>query len=324
MKKTTIALLSSVLALGIAGCSQDSNGQSGTLDSDAPTITLVAKGTDDHWALVRAGAFEAGEDLGVRVNFNAPDTENEGDRQINMVEAALNDQPAGLGIAPQDGAQNAAPELLQRFADAGIPVVAFDTEVEASDVPITTIASDNYGIGQQLAEHVAELAGHEGKVAMITQGVVGTAAQRRDGFVDWIEDNAPGMEVVDIQNGEADPAKSRDKAQGILQAQPDLKALVGTSNYSTIAIADEVATTGRDVIVAGVDAAPDVITLLREDKIAGIVTQNPLEIGYQTVEVLVKAAAGEMPTESVTVTDSIWVTPDNIDDADVKRTLGLD
>lgn len=214
--------------------------------------------------------------------------------------------------------------MVEQAGADGIPVVAFDTAIEASDVPIATIASDNTGIGAQAAEELSKLLGGEGKVAMVTQGVVGTAAQRRDGFVEWMEANAPGIQVVDIQNGEADPAKSRDKAQGILQAHPDLKGMVGTSNYSTIAIADEVAAKGLDVTVVGVDAAPDVLTLLQEGKIAGIVTQNPYEIGYETVRTLIDAARGNLPAEKFIVTDSVWVTQSNINDDDVKRVLGTD
>lgn len=323
MKKLIAGLLSSSLALaGLAACSGDENNTSA--EETGLHVSLIAKGSDDHWALVRSGAIAAGEELGAQVNFNAPDTESEGDRQINMLQSAVNDGPDGIGLAPQDGAQNAAPELLEQADAAGIPVVAFDTEVEESDIPVATIASDNYGMGAQLAEHLSELIDGEGKVAMVVQGVVGTAAQRRDGFVNWMEENAPGIQVVDIQNGEADPAKSRDKAQGILQAHPDLRGLVGTSNYSTIAIADEVAAKGMDVTVVGIDAAPDVITLLEEGKIAGIITQNPWQIGFQTVEVLVAAASGEMPSEPVILTDSVWATAENLTDPAIRKSLGLD
>ncbi|SJN42265.1 substrate-binding domain-containing protein [Luteococcus japonicus] len=323
MKKTLVSLaLLAVAAVPLAGCGDDAKGGSG--GDSAKTITLIAKGTDDHWTLVRKGAEAAGKDLGYKINFNAPDTENEGDKQINMLQSAINDHPAGIGIAPQDGAQNAAPKLLETAKEKGIPVVAFDTPVKGTDVPLTTIASDNQGMGAQLAENLAKQMGGEGKVGVVIQGLLGTAAQRRDGFTGWMKDNAPGVEIVSIQNGEADPAKSRDKAQGILQAHPDLKGLAGTSQYSTIAIADEVAAKKMDVKVVGIDAGPDILTLIDEDKISGIVTQNPYQIGYQTVEVLAKAASGEKPSKETITTQSVWVTKQNLSDPEIKTTLGID
>ena len=285
-------------------------------------VSLVAKGTSDYWTLVKNGAVAAGKELGAEVNYNAPDTENEGDKQLNQLTAAVNDKPSGVGFAPQDGAQDGAPAIMDQAKAANIPVVAFDTPLKNSDVPIATIASDNEGIGGQAAEELSKLIGGKGKVAMVIQGVTGTAALRRDGFVNWMKANAPDIQVVDIQNGEADPAKSRDKAQSILQANPDLVGFAGTSDYSTIAIADEVAAKGMKVKVVGVDASPDVLTLLSEGKIDGIVTQNPYQIGYKTVQTLVAAAKGTMPTEKVIVSESVWVTKANMDDPEVKQVLG--
>lgn len=90
---------------------------------------------------------------------------------------------------------------------------------------------------------------------------------------------------------------------------PDLTALVGTGNYSTIAIADEIAARGSSAKAFGVDADPDVLTLMREGKVAGIVAQNPYVMGYQTVEMLVAATKGESPAEKLVYTESVFVTP---------------
>lgn len=324
MKKMAICAV--VLALaGVSACGNDEPGNEGAgNDGDKLLISMIAKGTDDHWTLVRTGALAAGEELGVEVNFNAPDTENEGDRQLNMVQTAVNNGSDGIGIAPQDGLQDSAPLLIEEAGD--IPFVIFDTPLPGSDKPVATIASDNPGIGARMAEELSSLLDGEGTVGMVTNGIAGTAAERRDGFVDWIEENAPGIEIVDIQNGEADLARSRDRAQGILQAHPDIDAMAATGIYPTIAIADEVAARGgdNDVIVVGVDAGEDVLTQLSDGKIDGIVAQNPYQIGYETVEVLVAAAGGDVPGEDVIHTDSLWVTADNIDDPEIREALGLD
>jgi len=325
-RKLFAGALVAALALTATACSNDNTSANNDGETNAPggsgiTVALIGKGTDDHFALVRAGAMQAGEDLGVTVNYNAPDTESEGDRQLNMLETALNSDAQAIGIAPTDGIQESAPGLIEA---SDVPFVIFDTPLPGSDKPITTIASDNPGIGARMAEELSSLLGGEGKVAMVTNGVVGTAAERRDGFVDWLEANAPGVEVVDIQNGEADPAKSRDKAQGILQAHPDLAGIAATGIYATIAIADEVATRGADTRVVGVDAGPDVITQIEEGMIDGVVAQNPYAIGYQTVETLVAAVNGETPDEKVIYTESLWVTKDGLQDPEIRTKLGLD
>ena len=318
MKKLVAFAASAVLLFGAAACGEDAGGGSG----DGGRVALIAKANSaEYWVKVREGAEAAGKELGVSVTFNGPDTESEGDKQLNQLQSAINDKPLGIGFAPQDGAQDGAPRLIDEAQAADIPVVIFDTPLAGSDVPIATVASDNEGMGAQAAEKVIELSGGKGKVAIIAHGEVGTAAGRRDGFRDYIEKNAPDMQVVDVQNGESDPAKSRDKAQGILQAHPDLVGFFGTDDDSVIAIADEVAAKGLDTVVVGVDSSPDVLSLIEDGKIAGSIVQNPFNMGYQTVELLVAASKGEEPAEKEVVSESLWVTKDNMNDEEVQNVI---
>ncbi len=334
MKRPIVGLIAaSLAALSMAACS--SNGGSSTPGTDGAgdsvpaagdvRIALIAKANaSDYWTAVKDGAMQAGTDLGVQVTFNGPDTESEGDKQLNMLQSAVTDAPAGIGFAPQDGAQDGAPAILDQAKEASIPVVAFDTPVQNSDVPIATIASDNKGIGALAAQHMVELTGGKGDIAIVAHGLVGTAVDRQTGFQEYIEQNAPGMKIVDIQNGESDPAKSRDKAQSILQAHPDLVGFFGTDDDSVIACGSEVKAKnlGSQVKVIGVDASVDEIAMVQDGDITGAVTQNPYNIGYQTVKVLLDASKGTMPTEKNIVSDSVWYTKDNMSDPEVKQVLG--
>ena len=286
-------------------------------------IALISKAIGaDYWMMVKDGAMAAGTELGLEVTFNGTDTESEGDKQLNLLQAAINDKPLGIGFAPQDSAQDGAPTLLDQAKAANIPVVAFDTPINNWDGMTATVASDNTGMGAQAAEELSKLIGGKGEVAIVAAGETGTAALRRDGFKDWIAKNAPDISVVDVQNGESDPAKSHDKAQGILQGHPDLVGMFGTDDDSTIGIADEVASQGKQVQVVGVDASADVLTLLGEGKIAGVVVQNPFDMGYQTVKILFEASRGTMPATRNVVSKSVWVTKDNQGDPEVKQVLG--
>lgn len=328
MKKIIAVALGMTLAASLAACNGDTGTNGGTGGDDVPTgdqsrrIALIAKANSaEYWVKVRDGAYEAGQELGVDVTFNGPDTENEGDRQLNMLESAINDGAMGIGFAPQDGAQDGSPRLMEQAEAAGIPVAIFDTPLEHSDIPIATVASDNEGMGAQAAQQLIELTGGEGAVAIIAHGEIGTAAARRDGFIQYIEDNAPGMEVVSIQNGLSDPAISRDRAQATLQAHPDLVGFFGTDDDSTIGAADEVAARDLPVVVVGVDSSPDVLTLVEDGSIAGVITQNPFAMGYETVRILVEAADGTMPAESNVVSESVWVTAENMNDPEIQQVI---
>ena len=95
---------------------------------------------------------------------------------------------------------------MQQAKDDNIPVIAFDSGVD-SDMPVTTAATDNLAAAAEAAKHMAEAVGHEGKVAMVVHDQTSvTGLQRRDGFVDYMKENEPNIEIVDIQYGGGDQA----------------------------------------------------------------------------------------------------------------------
>ncbi|MDR1710349.1 MAG: substrate-binding domain-containing protein [Propionibacteriaceae bacterium] len=318
---TTALLLAAALAAG--GC--QSAAPAGPSDSGESgiRIVLVAKAdASDYWTAVKEGAEKAGKELGATVEWVGPATETEPDKQLQQLDAAINSKPAGIGFAPQDGAQDQADTYLRKAKDAGIPVVAFDTPIENSDIQIATIASNNRQIGADAAQKMSELIGGAGTVGIIAHGEVGTAADRRDGFIDWMQANAPGVTLLPAQNGNSDQAESRSKAQSVLAANPGLVGFFGTDDDSVIAIADEVAAKGIQAVVIGVDASPDQLRLTKEGKITGGMAQNPGGIGYQAVKVLFEAAQGTMPAAANIVSPAVWYTADNLADPDVVAVIG--
>jgi ribose transport system substrate-binding protein len=319
-----VALMAALAACSSSGTTPSAAGSGSAAASGKElTISIVVKGKNTYWALAESGARQAGKDLGVNINFNAPDTENEPDKQLNMLTTAINDHSDGIGFSPQDGAQASAPEILQKAKDANIPVVIFDNPLsEQSDVPLTTLSSDNKGMGAQLAEQLTKLIGGKGKVALVTNGLTGNGGIRRDGFLDWVKQNAPDVQVVDVQNGEADQAISADKAQAILQAHPDLAGLAGTGVDATVAIGDMISQLKSKAVGVGIDASPDTLTQISEGKLAGLVTQNPYQMGYKTVQMLVDAIKGNPPTEKTMVSESVWVDKSNMNNDDIKKVLG--
>ena len=81
-----------------------------------------------------------------------------------MLQTALDKSPAAVGFAAIDS--QAAGPLMQQAKNDDIPVIAFDSGVD-SDVPVTTASTDNLAAAAEAAKHMAELIGHEGKIALV-------------------------------------------------------------------------------------------------------------------------------------------------------------
>lgn len=286
---------------------------------DAYDIALISKGFQHQfWQAVKAGADQAAADLGVTVTFEGPETESQVDRQMDMLAAALSRKPDAIGFAALDS--QAATPLLQQAKDAGIPVIAFDSGVD-SDIPLTTATTDNVAAAALAADVMAELIGGEGKVAIVAHDQTSrTGIDRVEGFSNRIKEAYPNIEVVSVQYGGGDQLASTEITKSILLANPDLKGIFGANEGSVLGVANGKQELGSDVVVIGYDSGAAQKALIESGVIAGAITQNPVGIGYQTVQAAVSALKGETLPEIID-TGFYYYNKDNMSDPKIAAVL---
>lgn len=119
MKKLSVLTLILLLTASmLAACGSSGNNAAGGTDSPGEGgsgsgassqaegeiyIPIISKGFQHQfWQAVKAGAEQAGEELGVRITFEGPETESQVDKQIEMLQAALDKKPSAIGFAALD------------------------------------------------------------------------------------------------------------------------------------------------------------------------------------------------------------------------------
>jgi ribose transport system substrate-binding protein len=321
MKRIAAVLAAAAVTLTAAACgggsSTDAGGGGG---GEQPYIAIVSKGFQHQfWQAVKQGAEQEAAKQNVRITFEGPATEADIEAQVTMLTNALGRQPDVLGFAALDS--RAAAPLLQQAKSQSIPVVAFDSGVD-SDIPVTTAATDNKAAAAEAAKHMAEALGGTGKVAMVVHDQTSRSGiDRRDGFVEWMQANAPGIEVLPPQYGGGDQAKSADITKAILAANPDVKGIYGSNEGSAIGVVRGVQESGRTgLTVIGFDSGQAQIDAIRGGTMLGAITQNPVGMGQQLVDASVKAMRGES-LPKVIDTGFFWYDKSNIDSADIKAVL---
>ncbi len=256
-------------------------------------IPLVSKGFQHQfWQAVKAGAEQAADEYNVTITFEGPDNETMVDRQIDMLAAALANNPKAIGFAALDS--QAAIPLLKQANDKGIPIVAFDSGVD-SDIPVATATTDNLAAAGLAADKMAEKIGGKGKVAVVAHDQTSrTGIDRRDGFVNRIAEKYPDIEVVTVQYGQGDHLKSTEVTKAILTANPDLNGIFGTNEGSAIGVVNGVQELGTEgLVIIGYDSGKAQKDAIKSGLMAGAITQNPVGIGYETVKAAVAAMKGE-------------------------------
>ncbi|MCT4610426.1 MAG: ABC transporter substrate-binding protein [Pelagimonas sp.] len=313
-------MLSRRFILGALSAAVMSGPASMAMAQDELYIPLVSKGFQHQfWQAVKSGAEQAAEEYGVRITFEGPDNETMVDRQIDMLAAALANNPAALGFAALDS--QAAIPLLRQANEAGIPVVAFDSGVD-SDIPVSTATTDNALAAGMAADKMAELIGGKGKVAVVAHDQTSrTGIDRRDGFVNRINEKYPDIEVVTVQYGQGDHLKSTEVTKAILTANPDLNGIFGTNEGSAIGVVNGVQELGtQGLVIIGYDSGKAQTDAIRSGLMAGAITQNPVGIGYETVKAAVMAIKGE-EVPSLVDTGFYYYDAANIDDPKIQAVL---
>lgn len=237
-----------------------------------------------------------------------------------MLQSAIARSPDAIAFAALDS--RAAEGLLQQASSQQIPVIAFDSGVD-SDVPLTTVSTDNKAAAAAAAEHMAELIGGEGTVAMVVHDQTsGSGQQRRDGFIEWMEQNAPDVELLEPQYGDGDQNTSANITKSILTSNPDLAGIYGSNEGSAIGVIKGVQESGMEgeVVIVGFDSGQAQIDAVESGVMAGAITQNPVGMGEQIIEAALQAINGEELEEAID-TGFYWYDADNIDDPEIQEAI---
>ncbi len=274
-----------LFVLVVAGCSR----------SDKKIIGVVPKGANHiFWQTVHAGALKAGAEHGFEIEWNAPTLEIDSSRQIEIVEAMINKHVAGIALAPVDS--KALVSVVERAAAAGIPVAIFDSALD-SPKKISFVATNNEEGGRMAARRLAEVIGRKGKVAVIgfMPGSASTM-EREHGFQDEIRKNFPEVNVVAMQFGMADRAKSMAATENVLTAHPDLAGLFADNESSLAGTVQALKVRGaKNVKLVGFDASDQLIADLKAGFIDSLVVQNPFRMGYEATHAIGQKLSGQTP-----------------------------
>jgi ribose transport system substrate-binding protein len=325
LRRTALGVLSLVPLAALGACKKGPK---------RVRIAVIPKGTThEFWKTVHAGAAAAAKELDVDIVWKGPLKEDDLKQQIDVVQGFTAQGVSGIVLAPLS--DKALTGAVKGAVGAGIPVVVFDSDLQGSD-HVSFVATDNLAAGRLAGEHLAKLLGGETcaparcKVVMLRYQEGSASTQNRErGFLEAVK-AASGLEVVsDNQYGGATTESAFSKSESLLAAQKAAEGGVHgvfCPNESTtfgMLLALQKAGLAGKVKLVGFDASDKLVRALREGHIAGLVLQNPRNIGHLSVKTMVRHLRGEK-VEARLDTGSTLVTKENMDKPEVKALLEPD
>lgn len=281
------ACLGAAAALVLGGCAQDAQSDS---DSKKLELILGLNGLS-YYETLACGAKEAAEGTEVSVHVSAADQWSV-DAQTTVLNAALARNPNTVAIVPVDPSGLSSP--LGQASAQGINVISADQQLDPSIEAQATIVSDNLGGGKMAGEMTAELLDGQGGDVLIIAPPPGASGEddRVVGFVEAVRDL--GITLMQTQHA-ADQTAASAAVSASLAANPDLKAVYATNEYTLLGAVSALKNAGvaGKVKAVGIDAAQAQVDALENGDVDGLVAQQPAKIGQLVVEQMLAINAGE-------------------------------
>ena len=296
MKKLTIVLLALLIAMTV--------GSGVIMAQEDYTILVMPKLVGiPYFNASETGALQAGEDLGVNVEYAGP-TQADAAAQVKMIEDYITRGVDAIAVAPNDPA--ALSPVLKKAREEGILVLDWDTPADNKLVDYSVHQIDDQAYGEHIVDLLVEEMGtDEGDYAILTGGL--SAANLNswiDYGLDYAEEKYPDLNLVTerIPTDEKQQ-EAYSKTLNLLRAYPNLKGIIGISTPAPIGAAQAVEERGLsdEVAVVGTSLPNDSRPYLKSGALDVATLWEPDKLGYLTVYVALEALKGNEITDGMEV-----------------------
>ncbi len=317
--KTLVALAGAAMIVAACSTAAPSGGATGGgLDGALVKradikIEYVTHGQaiDGFWGVVRNGVKAGAADMGVAVNYSAPDAESDMVKMSQLIDAAVAKNPTGLVVSiPNPDALSPA---IEKAIAAGITVVSMNS---GSDVfrdlgIIAHVGQTEYEAGLGAGERFKE-AGVKNAVCFNQEVGNQALTLRCNGFFMGLT----GSEEGEVLTGNiSDPAAMQAAIEAALAADATIDGVLTLGPSVAVPALAAVAAAGRPVHLATFDLNPDVLTAIKDGKMDFAIDQQQFLQGYLPIVIITNyAETRNLPTgngQGLVMTGPGFVTKDN-------------
>jgi len=280
----TGAIAGAFAAFGGLTLAQDASAQD--TDRSAIDIVVVSHGqaSDPFWSVVQNGVAQAGEDMGVNVQYQAPPTFDMV-AMSQLIDAAVATSPDGLVVSIPDA--DALSASITAAVEAGIPVISMNSgsDVAAELGILTHVGQTEYEAGFGGGKRMAE-AGVTNAICVNQE--VGNAALdlRCQGFTDALAETDGTVETIAVDL--ADPTGSQQRISAAITADNTINGIL-TLGPTGAAPALAALTDGGQlgtIPLATFDLSPEVLDAIEAGDMLFAIDQQQYLQGYLPVVLL--------------------------------------
>ena len=266
---------------------------------------------------VQKGIMTAGADAGVELlgNNSQADVTKESEFIDQLIAAGVE------AVVMSPVSTEASVAAVERLAEAGIPIVCYNTclsDADSEKYIYALVTTSQFDLGLpvgRLAGEWALKAGIELKLGIHNCNVYEACQLREDGFIAGIKETGAKFTVVNNQEAFAHD-KATQVGTDMLIANPEINLMYAANEGGTVGAVNAVVAAGLQgsTFVMGTDTTNELIAMVMDgDILLAVNSQFPQDMGAGAMRAALKAIAGEkideylqlVPTKLYTSLDQI-------------------
>ena len=281
----------------LAGCSGSNDNNKGG-DENYKIALITMDSIDQHWVTLNEGAQKAAKELGVTVDFMAPNTKDDA-QQIECVNNAVSGGYDAIIVAANG--PDAISSALKDAQSKGVKIVYVDSPANVDAE--ATFSTDNKAAGttagQTMIDGLKAAGVESGTIGIISvNNATASTVARDEGFRAAFE--GTGYTLLETQFCEGDAAKAQTIAENYITE--GVVGVYGCNEGSTTGAGNAIKASGKDIVGVGFDKSDAIMGLINDGYLLATMAQNPDVMGYEGVKAAVDALNGSSLGGAVTDT----------------------
>jgi ribose transport system substrate-binding protein len=273
-----------LLALSISMIASQSGFAQGPKNPADIRLSWIGKTLNNPWWISVADFSQVeAKELGVQLTIAMPEEEVDLEKQITMIEAAVEQKVDAILISASSS--DGVIPAIEKAREAGIVIINFDTRISDPAYYDAFVGADDVAGAYKAGKYICETLGEQGGEVGLLEGLLAqsTGVDRKAGFEQGIADCPYPVEIVASQGAQWRSDLALDATVNMLTAHPNIKAMFASNDQMAVGMVNGVYAAGKDpkdLILVGYDGILDAAKMVLSGDLDAFVALPNREEGF--------------------------------------------
>ncbi len=312
-KVATVVALGLGISIALTGCAGAGGTSASSSSKAGGLITIVVNDpSNPYWLTEGNVAAAEAKKLGYKTTIAA--SKGDVNTEASIIATAISNHAVGLILDPANASGSIG--NVKKAIAAKIPVFLVNAEINQTGLALAQLVSNNAqgaAIGAQ--EWIKDVGTSGNYAQLLGLPSDNNAATRANGYASVIS-QYPGLKKVAEQTANWDRTLGQQKMQSILQANPDVTAVISGNDEMALGAIAALKQAGKltQVKVGGFDGSPDAVAAIKAGELQYTILQPVALFAAKAVDELNDyLAKGTKPATEKQSFDCILINKSNVD-----------